>query len=131
VGNTTLTQPFTVLIDPRLAEEGLTAADLQEQFRHNMTMQAMVEEVNTLVDRVESALEGSTGSRAQQLQEVHARLVTNPIRYSPPGLQDHIQYLAGMTSRVDQKVGRDAFERRQVLRAELDEITAEVNRVLR
>ena len=35
-----------------------------------------------------------------------------------------------MTSGVDQKVGRDAFERYEVLRAELDEIAAEVNGLL-
>ncbi len=61
VGSTTLTQPLTVLIDPRLADEGLTAADLQEQFEHNMTMRAMVEEVNALARRVEAALERLAG----------------------------------------------------------------------
>jgi hypothetical protein len=35
-----------------------------------------------------------------------------------------------MTTRVDQKIGRDALKRHEVLRAELDEITAEVNRLL-
>jgi hypothetical protein len=136
VGNTTLEKPLTVLIDPRLAEEGLTAEDLQEQFRHNMTMRAMVEEVNALVDRVRSAqerLEGATGREAriaQGLAEVADKLITGPIRYSAPGLQTHISYLAGMTRRVDQKVGRDAFERYQVLRTELDEITAEVDRLI-
>jgi hypothetical protein len=58
------------------------------------------------------------------------KLITGPIRYSAPGLQTHISYLAGMTRRVDQKVGRDAFERYEVLRAELDEITGEVNRLM-
>jgi photosystem II stability/assembly factor-like uncharacterized protein len=130
VGGTTLTTDFTVLIDPRLAEEGLTAADLQEQFRHNMTMRDMVAEVNALVERVEDAMEGATGNRAAQLQEIHHQLVTGPIRYSPPGLQTHIQYLAGMTARVDQKVGNQAPERYRFLRGELDEITAAVNRIL-
>ena len=136
VGSTVLTRPLTVLIDPRLAEEGLTAADLQGQFAHNMTMQAMVEEVNALVGRVEAALErleGATGAEASMRQDVQAvadKLITTPIRYSAPGLRDHITYLARMTSRVDQKVGRDAFERYEVLRADLDEITAEVNRLL-
>jgi hypothetical protein len=136
VGGTTLTQPLAVLIDPRLAEEGLTAEDLQEQFRHNLTMRTMVEEVNALVSRVEDAqerLQDATGRDAQvaeSLDEVAGRLITGPIRYSAPGLQTHISYLAGMTSRVDQKVGRDALERYQVLRAELDEITAEVNRLI-
>ncbi len=130
VGSTTLTTDFTVLIDPRLAEEGLTTADLQAQFRHNMTMREMVAEVNALVERVESAMEGATGSRAQQLQEVADKLITGPIRYSSPGLQTHIQYLAGMTARVDQKIGNQAPERYRVLRAELDELTAAVDRIL-
>jgi hypothetical protein len=136
VGSTVLTQPLNVLIDPRLADEGLNAADLQEQFRHNLTMRAMVEEVNALVARVREAqerLQGATGAEAraaQALDEVAGKLITGPIRYSAPGLQTHIQYLAGMTSRVDQKVGRDAFERYDVLRAELDELTAEVNSIL-
>jgi hypothetical protein len=136
VGSTVLTQPLTVLIDPRLAEEGLTAEDLQEQFHHNLTMRAMVEEVRALVARVEEAqerLQGATGPDAQVLQRLNrvaAALITGPIRYSQPGLQTHITYLAGMTSRVDQKVGRDAFERYEVLREELDTLTEAVNRIL-
>ena len=136
VDGTVLTQPLKVLIDPRLAEEGLTAEDLQEQFHHNLTMREMVAEVGELVDRVREAqqeLEGATGAderKAEALNEVAEELITGPIRYSAPGLQTHIQYLAGMTSRVDQKVGRDAFERYEVLRAELDDLTEAVNRIL-
>jgi hypothetical protein len=136
VGSTTLTQALNVLVDPRLAEEGLTAADLLEQFEHNLKMRDMVAEVNALVDRVREAqerLQGATGRDAQvarNLDEIAGRLITGSIRYSAPGLQTHITYLAGMTSRTDQKVGRDAFERYEVLRAELDEITAEVNRLI-
>jgi len=136
VGNTVLTQPLTVLIDPRLAAEGLTAGDLQEQFEHNTTMRAMVEEVTAFATRVEAALErleGATGADARTRQGVQAvadKLLTNPIRYSQPGLRTHITYLSGMTSRVDQKVGRDALQRYEVLRSELDELKAEINRLL-
>jgi hypothetical protein len=136
VGSTVLNRPLTVLIDPRLAEEGLTVAHLRQQYEHNMTMHAMVEEVNALVSRVEAALErleGATGAEArvrQQLQAVADELITAPIRYSAPALRDHITYLARMTNGVDQKVGRDAFERYDILRARLDEITEEVNRLL-
>ena len=35
-----------------------------------------------------------------------------------------------MTTRVDQKVGRDALERYQVLKKELDTVRAEVDRIL-
>ena len=70
------------------------------------------------------------GENRARIDEIAAKLETPSIRYSKPGLQSHISYLARMTTRVDQKIGRDAIERYHVLRAELDAITSEVNRVL-
>jgi hypothetical protein len=130
VGNTVLTTPLTVLMDPRLAAEGITPQDLQALFEHNMMMAEMVEEVNALVTRVERAMEGATGSRADQLEAIHDQLVTGEIRYSAPGLQEHIRYLAGMTSRGDQKVGNQAPARARYLREQLDAITAQVDAIL-
>jgi len=130
VGNTTLTQPFTVLIDPRIADEGVTAADLREQFDHNTRMRAMVAEVRALLERVQEAQGMTEGENRARIDEIAAKLETPSIRYSKPGLQSHISYLAGMTTRVDQKVGRDAIDRYHVLRAELEAIASEVNRVL-
>jgi photosystem II stability/assembly factor-like uncharacterized protein len=124
------TQPFNVLIDPRLAAEGMVAADLREQFEHNTRMRAMVEEVNQLVQRVRQAQEGATGERARQIEALASKLITEPVRYGKPGLQAHISYLAGMTARGDQKVGRDAIERANVLRRELDALKAEADRIL-
>ncbi len=130
VGNTTLTQSFTVLIDPRIAAEGVTVADLREQFEHNTRMRAMVAEVRALLERVQEAQGMTEGENRARIDGIASKLETPPVRYSKPGLQAHISYLAGMTTRVDQKIGRDAIERYHVLRAELDVITSEVNRVL-
>lgn len=130
VGDATLTQPFTVLIDPRIAAEGVTVADLREQFEHNTRMRAMVAEVQALVERVQEAQGMTEGENRARIDGIASKLETGPVRYSKPGLQAHISYLAGMTTRVDQKIGRDAIERYHVLRAELDVITSEVNRVL-
>jgi len=136
VDGKTFTQPFTVLIDPRLAEEGLTAADLQEQFDHNTRMRALVASVTRVVARVREAqtrLRGVTGGDAEMARRVEAiaaKLLSEPARYGKPGLQAHISYLAGMTTGVDQKIGRDAIARYEVLRKEFDAVTAEVERVL-
>ncbi len=136
VGTTMLTQPFTVLIDPRVAADGVTVADLREQFAHNMRMQAMVASVNDLVSRVREAqakLRGASGAdaeKAKQIDAIAAKLLTEPVRYGKPGLQAHITYLAGMTASVDQKIGRDATERYAVLKKELDQVRADVDRVL-
>jgi len=119
------TQPLNVLIDPRVAADGVTLADLQEQFEHNMRMRALVTEVNQLVARVREAQ-----SKSEALSAVAAKLMTEPVRYGKPGLQAHITYLAGMTANVDQKIGRDAIQRYEVLKKELETIRAEVDRLL-
>ncbi len=136
VGGVSHTVPFTVLIDPRLAAEGLTAADIREQFEYNTKVRALVADANRAVAQArtaESRLKGATGLASDTLarvQKVSAILFTQPVRYGKPGLQAHIIYLAGETQRVDQKVGRDALARYLTLRKELDAAMAELARAL-
>jgi hypothetical protein len=130
------TQPFNVLIDPRIAAEGTTVADLAEQYQHNTRMGAMVAEGSRLGARLRQAqnrLADASGAAADTLKQVNAlalELSGESVRYGQPGLQTHITYLAGMTARTDQKIGRDAIARHAVLRRELDDLTARVNRLL-
>ncbi|HKE60272.1 MAG TPA: hypothetical protein VKB46_26350 [Pyrinomonadaceae bacterium] len=136
VGSVTLTTPFKVLIDPRVAEDGVTVADLQEQFEHNMRMRELVNSTTQLASRVREAQSklknaaGADGETLSRLNAVAEKLFTDPVRYSKPGLQAHITYLAGMTANVDQKIGRDAIERYGVLKKEFEEMRAEVDRIL-
>ena len=130
------TVPLTVRIDPRVAAEGVTVADLQEQFEHNLRMRELVTGANRAVSRVQGVLtrlRGASGAAADtlaQVQTIAGKLLTEPVRYGKPGLQAHITYLSGMTTGADQKIGRDAIARYQVLKQELDAITAELSRVL-
>jgi hypothetical protein len=127
-GDVNLTQPFNVLIDPRVAADGVTLADLQEQFEHNMRMRELVTTVNQIATRVREALRKSpTDTRVSTLA---AKVLTESVRYGRPGLQAHITYLAGMTANVDQKIGRDAIERYQVLKKELNALRAEADQIL-
>ena len=127
-GNTKLTQSFSVLIDPRVAADGVTLSDLQEQFEHNMRMRDLVSGVNQLATRVREAI-GKTPND-QRIIALAGKLLNEPVRYGKPGLQTHITYLASMTSTVDQKIGRDAVERYQVLKKEFDTLRAEADRIL-
>ena len=128
-GDVTQTQPFNVLIDPRVAAEGVTIADLKEQFDHNVRMRDLSVEAAQLLVRVRAGL---TGANADKIREIYLQLVNTPegVRYNKPGLQAHIQYLASMTSGVDQKIGRDAIERYQVLKKELDALKLETAKLL-
>jgi hypothetical protein len=101
---------------------------LQEQFEHNMRMREMVTSVNSLATRLREAQRKSPDDG--RIVALAAKLLTEPVRYGKPGLQAHITYLAGMTSNVDQKIGRDAIERYQVLKKELDAIHAEAEQLL-
>ena len=136
VGDQVLTQPFTVLIDPRIAAEGITVADLTEQYEHNVKMRELIAQTGRAVSRVQAALtrlKGASGAAADTLaraQAIAGKLLTEPVRYGKPGLQAHVTYLNGMTNGADQKIARDAIARYEVLRKELEAIQAELNRVL-
>jgi photosystem II stability/assembly factor-like uncharacterized protein len=136
VAGTAHTQPLAVLMDPRLADDGVTIADLREQFEHNLRMRDLVVSAGRVAMRVRAAqtrLQGATGAAADTLSKVRAiagKVLTEPVRYGKPGLQAHITYLNGMTNAVDQKIGRDAIARYAVLKRELDAVTAELDRVL-
>ena len=131
-GAVSQTQPFSVAIDPRVAADGVTVADLQEQFEHNMRMRELVTSVNQLVTRVREAQNKlrTLGGDPARVTALAAKLLTEPVRYGKPGLQAHITYLAGMTTNVDQKIGRDAIERYEVLKKEFDALRQEADQVL-
>lgn len=136
VGGETLTQPFTLLIDPRVAAEGVTTADLKEKFEHNLRMRELVTEASRAQSRVQAALtrlrgvSGAATDTLARVQAVAAKLITEPVRYGKPGLVAHITYLNGMTNGADQKIGRDAITRYQLLRKEFDAVSAELTRAL-
>ncbi|HEX6750559.1 MAG TPA: hypothetical protein VF092_24935 [Longimicrobium sp.] len=130
VGGTTMTQPLVVRIDPRIARDGVTQADLEAQLSHNLRVREMVTEVNRLVARVAEAKRTAQGDALARLTALEAVLVTPPIRYSRPGLQAQIQYLYGLTTNADQRVGRDAFDRYDTLRRELNQAQIQAREIL-
>jgi photosystem II stability/assembly factor-like uncharacterized protein len=123
-GSYTASHPYRLLVDPRLVADGVTAADLREQYLHNLRLRDMSAEVQRLQGRLQAA-----GDNAQA-KAILSRILDQPIRYGKPGLATHIRYLASMTSGADQKIGRDNIARYQVLRKELDGLIAEAARVL-
>ena len=136
VGATTLTTDFNVLIDPRLAAEGVTNQDLVALFAHNRRMNeldSLARRTTARITEAEGRLRGSSGAAADTLakvQAVGAKMRTEAVRYGKPGLSAHISYLRGMTSNVDQHPGKDAIDRHDVLRKELDAVIAELNRAI-
>jgi photosystem II stability/assembly factor-like uncharacterized protein len=129
-GSWSATQPLTLTMDPRLTADKITVADLREQYDHNNRLREMVNEVGQLATRLRQARKNDAQSAT--IKDLATTLfgAGEGIRYGQPGLQGQITYLAGMTTRADQRVGRDAVDRYQVLRKQLDAFEAKANPIL-
>jgi hypothetical protein len=136
VGDSTFTRPFTVRLDPRLTQDGITTADLQAQYDLGIKVRDAIGEARGATARIATArkrLTGASGAAADTLTKlgaIEAKLVTAEGRYTQPMLIDQITYLYRMISAADQRPGRDAFVRYDELRKELDAVLAELRRVL-
>ena len=135
-GAFTDTKALALVMDPRVAANGITVADLREQYEHGTRTRDLVNEMNRVANRIrQERTRLRSGGSADTLAKVNDLATTTfgageGIRYGQPGLQTHISYLSGLAARADQKVGRDAIERYQTLRKELDVLEARVNAVL-
>ena len=139
------TRSLEVLIDPRVAEDNVTLADMQEQFSLNIRIRDALIRGRLAVRDIASAKEGmEAGGQAgrdaaaramaalEELAEVEAALVSRTDgSYQTPMLVDQLSYLYGMMSRADQRPGADAYERLQVLEDELERHIETLQRIMR
>ena len=147
IGDWSETRRFKVLIDPRVEKDGVTLSDLQEQYSFNTQVGEAISTGWETVAKIDSTLKSyadadSSATDASEtkskrdpavvqfisdLESIRELLVTDEKEsYPPPMLMSQLSYLRGMTSRADQKPGRDAGLRYEELRAELHEIVRRV-----
>ncbi len=144
VGDWSRTVQFDILLDPRVAADGVTRADLVAQ--EKLTLQVLdlfgqARSAQARIDARKKELDAQLeegGRRArdarsaqEKLAAVRARLVTAEGRYPQPMLIDQISYLLGMLDRADQKPGRDAYFRYDELRLTLQEYREEIDLALK
>jgi hypothetical protein len=112
-------QPLVVKADPRVLADGVTVADLARQVQHNLRVRDAISAAKQLVARIDSV---SKTDSTQRFASIRAQLVTVTGRYQQPMLIDQLQYLYGMTTSADQRIGADAVERLAELRSQLDDL---------
>ena len=122
------TQPLDLMADPRVLKDGITQQVLDDQLAFNLKLRDLVSDANRLGERLRELQRsaGDTGAASAALRQAGSEFFTPSIRYSKPGLQAHITYLYGMTTGADQRVGKDARDRYDVLRRRLDALAAKV-----
>jgi photosystem II stability/assembly factor-like uncharacterized protein len=132
----TATTTLAVRADPRIVKAGVTQHDMEEQLAHNLRVRDALSEARRAAQRVTAALKrlgGAAGSAAdtlRMLSVLDTSLTTNAVRYSQPKLVDQLEYLYGMTTSADQRIGRDAVLRYRELEGELKRVRSKVTALL-
>ena len=138
VNNKSLVNQFKILIDPRIAADGMTIADFQEQETLCLKIRDLLSDARKTIDKIQKAqkiISEKVQKNAQdelilnQITQIQANFETARGRYRKPQLLDQIGYLNSMVNRTDQKPGRDAYIRYEELKLALQQYKAEFEQV--
>jgi photosystem II stability/assembly factor-like uncharacterized protein len=116
-GGATKTESFTVKIDPRIAKDGVTVADLVGQTTFALKVRDQLAEARQLATRVRQAIDARRGDLAM-LQSLSDRLTTKSGPYEDQMFIDQLSNIGRMIGEADQKVGASAYERFNALMKE-------------
>ena len=113
VGEWSATVPLAVEADPRVVADGVTPADLNEQYALALQVRGLLGEARRTAARVRemSQRQNLDADARQVLDAARETLITAGGAYPTPRLVDQINYLYNMLNGADQKPGRDAHER--------------------
>ena len=119
-GPWTETQPLELRMDPRLAKDNITLADLQQQFDFNVKLRATMNEAREFTNAVTAALKDATGERQKVLADVRKALVTETgYAYPQPMFNDQLSAVSRVANAADARVNNEAIRRYNDLVAEL------------
>ncbi len=123
-GAWTTERSFEVLIDPRVAADGVTTDDLSAQLAFNLRVRSVVNAAWDLVDRIDS-LEAMPHAQSGELSVLREALVTDDgDSYPAPMFIDQLGYLHGFTTQGDHRPGADAYVRLEELEGMLRDFRA-------
>ena len=129
-GGVTKTEPLTVKIDPRVAKDGVTVADLAEQAKFALKIRDSLADARQVAARVRQAMDAKRGDQTA-LQNVWTRLTTKPGPYEDQMFIDQLSNVQREINQADQKVGASAYERYNDLMKEWASIRAAADQALR
>ena len=130
-GDWSASHTFEVMLDPRVAAEGIDADLVERQVAFALQVRDALSEARLAVHRINEARQRGGGELADAVEAVEKELVTEPRRYSRPMLVDQLQYLYGNLTRADQETGEDAVRRYDHLNTALQGHIRTLERLLR
>ncbi|MDE2975413.1 MAG: hypothetical protein OXU64_11975 [Gemmatimonadota bacterium] len=129
-GDWSASRDFRVMLDPRVAAEGIDEGLVRRQVGFALEVRDALSEARLAAHRIAEARERGGGELAAEVEAVERELVTEPRRYSRPMLVDQLRYLYGNLTRADQEPGEDAIRRYDRLNAALQGHVRALERLL-
>lgn len=120
VNGQTLTQPFEIKMDPRVAASGLTQLDLVNQIALQQKVIVLLTDANKLQAKLEK-------SKSKKAKEVLKQLKNDKVVYPQQMFVAQVSYLLNMISNADQKPGQEAENRYKELLAQFQRLKQEAS----
>ena len=131
VGEETRTRPLTLVIDPRVADSGVTLENMRAQSSLRLELVELLSRARRLAQQLEAERElleearnGAAAERRDALDALLAELVAADLIYPQPMLSEQISYLYNMLGTADQAPGSGAVERFEELAAAFEDLEA-------
>jgi len=125
-GNETYEQSFQLIADPRVLNSGVTMEKMLAQEKLTLQIIDLYSAAKKKAHKIEEELK-KTKKGSEQYQALIAqkdKLVQAEGRYTQPKLLSQIRYLYGGLASSDLEPSRDAYERYEELKGELEKIEA-------
>src|SRR3954452_22700803 len=126
----TKTEPLTVKIDPRVAKDGTTVADLAAQTALALKVRDALAEARAVQTRVRQARDAKRGDQAK-LDAVWERLTTKSGPYEDQMFIDQLSNVNREIGEADQRIGASAYERFNQLMKEWAALKVDAEAALR
>ena len=125
VGTKTFTQPFDIVMDPRVEETGLTKNDIQTQIKMQNKIIDLLSEANQLQSKLEKEVIAAKGEKLDKLKTILKQLKNDEGAYPQQMLVSQISYVLYMISGADQLPGQEATNRYEELKKQFNTLKTE------
>jgi hypothetical protein len=122
-------QPLEIRLDPRLVADGVTAADLELQYRFNRRLRMAIADARAFTTAVEAALAKTSGPARAGLERIHQQLVDERgVAYPRPMLNAQLSAVSRVANVADARPNNDTIRRLDDLEKELAALKAEASK---
>ncbi|TDS15096.1 hypothetical protein DFQ03_1732 [Maribacter caenipelagi] len=119
VGKETYEQPFEIVVDPRLAEEGIDETIISEHLAFEKKVLNLLTEARKFQSELEAEIKISKGDKKQSLETVLKLIKNEEGAYPQQMLVPQIAYLSYIVGGVDKIPGNEEVERLKDLQQQL------------